>query len=277
MYAYKGGIMVEDPADPYSYINVGGILLGSHNFSTINILTYNYSCTSTDCLGTYSYEFNTGRFKRDATCPNLATPAPTRSPLPTPTPIYCCDSNQVCSYSPSIDVNTLGSINIVSRTPTGSIINTDKLECSNEVIQLLYSQSNGISKLLNVLNLNDLTKTPEFNTFYYRFHKLYYVKQSHPDGRVFPTIQGIARRTDGIPVGSLINVANFTDISTASVRNWIRTNFKFTLFKNNSSNTLEYVDTYRHTNIIWKPGDFIRQSPTFIPQADTVYGLLYPY
>jgi len=278
MYAYKGGIMTTHPEDRYSFINIGGTLLGSHNFPIIDVTEYNYTCSSTTCLGTYTYTFSTGQFTRDSTCPSETTPVPTRSPLPTPTPIYCCEPSQTCSFSPAISANTLGTINIGS-TSRGSNIDVDKIECPIDVINLMYRDPQLFDRLLvNPFNSADPTRQPEFNSYvHYKKYNIYYIKKSHPNGRVFPVVNGIAYRTDNIPIDSLINIINFNNYTTTDVRNWIKTQFKFAIFRNDSNNIMQYINDLPFTNIIWKPGNFIKSSITFSPDPQTVYVLLSPY
>jgi len=291
VYAYKDGIMVEDMNESYIFNNIGGTLLTSYRFPLTLVPTLDYTCEETDCIGSYTYEFNTGRLSFSSqNCPDINTPVPSRTPLPTQTPVYCCGSNQQCSYAPSIRIETLPQINITDISPRGSTINIDKIECPTEILQMMYlgwpnyawdefSRSwYPVSKLINDPE-ESLVNNPQFNVFYkyYPKHSLYYIKNSHPDGRVFPVIDGIARSTANIANGSLINIVNFDTPTTNDIRDWIRSYFKFALFKNNSNNVLNHVKDFPYTNIIWKPGEFIKPSPTFIPNKDTVYALISPY
>jgi hypothetical protein len=66
MTAYSGGTMVGN--GNYGFTNIGGVLLGTQNFPSVNVTVTNSNCTSTQCIGTYTYTLSTGQFTKVDGC-----------------------------------------------------------------------------------------------------------------------------------------------------------------------------------------------------------------
>ena len=82
MFAYSGGTMSND--GNYGFINTGGVLLANRIFPQDPLTLFNDQCTSTQCIGTFSYNITSGCFTKNPTCLSV-TPTPTMTPTQTPT------------------------------------------------------------------------------------------------------------------------------------------------------------------------------------------------
>ena len=73
MYAYKGGLMVNDPPDTnYGYTNPTATSSVSHSFPPANVAVVDNTSMYTQCIGLFTYTLSTGAFTQSTTCSALS-------------------------------------------------------------------------------------------------------------------------------------------------------------------------------------------------------------
>lgn len=144
MTAYSGGTMSRVN---FGFVNTGGNLLGSYRFPDVTIVgPASQNPSDLECVGTYTYNINTGYMSKIPCIEITPTQTPTQTPsstilIPTPTPTPACSTiigYNIYFESTSADACAeLIKVGYIMSSDTGDINNATRIYSGSDCVNLI--------------------------------------------------------------------------------------------------------------------------------------------